>query len=73
MPVSNVLYPAELNSHGTYLTVGGDNWDKFISTLDAKKFKTEQNWADITCESNNDKDKLEMLETFALAFVKNEK
>ena len=53
------------------LTVGGDNWDKFISTLDAKKFKTEQNWAVITCDSNNDKDELEILETFALAFVKN--
>ena len=23
--------------------VGGENWNKFISTLDAKKFKTVQN------------------------------
>ena len=38
-----------------------------------KKFKTEQNWADITSDSNNDEDELEILETFDLAFVKNEK
>ena len=37
------------------------NWNKFISTLDAKKFKTEQNWADITSDSDNDEDKLEIL------------
>ena len=27
----------------TRLRHSGDNWNKFISTLDAKKFKTEQN------------------------------
>ena len=26
-----------------------------------KKFKTEQNWADITSDSNNDEDQLEIL------------
>ena len=54
-------------------TVGGDNWNKFTSTLDAKKFKTEQNWANITSDSDNDEDELEILQTFALAFVKDEK
>ena len=34
---------------------------KFISTLDAKKFKTVQNWADITSDSDNDEDELEIL------------
>ena len=42
-------------------TVGGDNWNKFTSTLDAKKFKTEQNWANITSDSDNDEDELEIL------------
>ena len=32
-----------------------------FSTLDAKKFKTEQNWADITSDSDNDEDELEIL------------
>ena len=40
---------------------GRDNWNKFISTLDAKKFKIEQNWADITSDSNNNEDELETL------------
>ena len=35
--------------------------DKFISTLDAKKSKTEQNWADITFDSDNAEDELEIL------------
>ena len=38
--------------------------DKFISTvstLDAKKSKTEQNWADITSDSDNAEDELEIL------------
>ena len=35
--------------------------DKFISTLDAKKSKTEKNWADITSDSNNAQDELEIL------------
>ena len=38
-----------------------------------KKFKTEQNWADITSDNDNDEDELEILQTFALAFVKDEK
>ena len=38
-----------------------------------KKFKTEQNWADITSDSYSDEDELEILETFASAFVKDEK
>ena len=42
-------------------TVGDDNWNKFISTLDAKKFKTEQNWADTTSDSDNVEDELEIL------------
>ena len=79
-------------------TVGGDNWNKFTLTADAKKFKTES-WAqvsysvekdyfddsksilaeikgedvDITSDSDNDEDELEILSTFALAFVKEEK
>ena len=32
-----------------------------------------QNWADITSDSDNDEDELEMLKTFTLAFVKDEK
>ena len=32
-----------------------------MSTLDAKTFKTEQNWADITSDSDNDEDELEIL------------
>ena len=38
--------------------------DKFISTvstLDAKKSKTEQNWADITSDSYNAENELEIL------------
>ena len=35
-----------------------DNWNKFISTLDANKFKTDQNWADITSDSDNDEDEV---------------
>ena len=46
--------------------------DKFISTLDAKKSKTDQTWADITSDSDNAEDELEILYTFALAFVKDE-
>jgi len=41
--------------------------------MDAKKFKIEQNWADITSDSDNDEDELKILYTFALAFVKDEK
>ena len=37
-----------------------------------KKSKTEQNWADITSDSDNAEDELEILYTFALAFVKDE-
>ena len=33
--------------------------DKFISTLDAKKSKPEQNEADITSDSDNAEDELE--------------
>ena len=35
--------------------------DKFISTLDAKKSKTDQTWADITSDSDNAEDELEIL------------
>ena len=56
-----------------WLRHGGDNRKKIISTLDAKKFKTEQNWADVTSDRDNDEDEHEILETFALAFVKDEK
>ena len=56
-----------------WLRHGGDNWKKIISTLDAKKFKTEQNWADVTSDRDNDEDEHEILETFALAFVKDGK
>ena len=56
-----------------WLRHGGVNWKKIISTLDAKKFKTEQNWADVTSDRDNDEDGHEILETFALAFVKDEK
>ena len=38
-----------------------------------KKIKTMQNWAGITSDSDSDEDELEILETFALAFVKDEK
>ena len=38
-----------------------------------KKFKTEQNWANITSDNDSNEDELEILETFALAFVKDEK
>ena len=48
----------EFHNKGRHDTVGGDNWNKLISTLDAKKFKTEQNWADITSDSDNDEDEL---------------
>ena len=34
---------------------------EFISTLDAKNFKTEQNWAEITSDSDNNEDQLEIL------------
>ena len=36
--------------------------DKFISTLDAKKSKTgQQNWADVTSDSYNAENELEIL------------
>ena len=38
---------------------GGDNWNKFISTLYAKKFKTEL--TSITSDSDNDEEELEIL------------
>ena len=44
-----------------FKTVGGDNWNKFISTLDAKKFKNQQNCVHITSDSDNDEDELEIL------------
>ena len=61
---NNAKKEVEFHNKGNerdYDTVGGDNWNKFMSTLDAKTFKTEQNWADITSDSDNDEDDLEIL------------
>ena len=35
--------------------------EQIYSTLDAKKFKTEQNWSDITSDSDNNEDELKIL------------
>ena len=54
-------------------TVGGQKLEQIYFDTGCKKFKTEQNWAEITFDSDNDEDELEILSTFALAFVKDEK
>ena len=47
-PIKKINAKEEVEFHNKgnlrdYDAAGGDNWNKFMSTLDAKTFKTEQN------------------------------